>query len=367
MIQDIFVDQAVRGYPLVRRIHKKLGGKAPVVLSDPRELYKLVNRQADPVSQGKQVLFLTRNRGPFIRKCPGTKSYLCCGYQILHIATYCTMDCSYCVLQSYFKPPVLQFFVNQETLFKELDEFFAYDHPPFRRIGTGEFTDSLIWEPWTGISRTLITRFAKQTRAVLELKTKTSNVDFVHGLTHNRKTILAWSINLPAVIHGEERGTASLHARLRAAAQCQSLGYPLAFHFDPIILYKGWKEGYRDLVGKLFSMVSPENIVWISLGSLRFNPSLKPIIQRRFPGSKIVYGEFIPGIDGKMRYFKPLRIKLYRNIVNWIRQKAPDVGIYFCMEDEEIWEKVLGFVPEKKGGLSRLLDGYAKTICELTR
>jgi hypothetical protein len=43
-------------------------------------------------------------------------------------------------------------------------------------------------------------------------------------------------------------------------------------------------------------------------------PTLKPIIARRFPASKIVYGEFITGLDNKMRYFKPLRIALYRQM-----------------------------------------------------
>ncbi|OQY57486.1 MAG: hypothetical protein B6245_16810, partial [Desulfobacteraceae bacterium 4572_88] len=56
------------------------------------------------------------------------------------------------------------------------------------------------------------------------------------------------------------------------------------------------------------------DVVWISLGTFRFMPSLKPIIQDRFPDSKIIYGEFIPGLDGKMRYFKPLRIRLYHGV-----------------------------------------------------
>ena len=45
------------------------------------------------------------------------------------------------------------------------------------RIGTGEFTDSLIWELWTDVSNLLVQRFAAQDHAVLELKTKTTAIE----------------------------------------------------------------------------------------------------------------------------------------------------------------------------------------------
>jgi spore photoproduct lyase len=108
-------------------------------------------------------------------------------------------------------------------------------------------------------------------------------------------------------------------------------------------------------------------MVWISLGTFRFMPPLKAIIEDRFPRSKIVYGEFINGLDGKMRYFKPLRIDLYRKIISWIRELAPDVRIYLCMEDEEVWEKAFGFTPSEMGGLHRMLDDSAAIHCDLDR
>ena len=201
---------------------------------------------------------------------------------------------------------------------------------------------------------------------MLELKTKTVNIERLKGLEHRRKTILSWSLNTPAVMQSEERRTASLEARLTAAARCQKWGYPLAFHFDPMIIYDGCDTDYRWVVKQLFQRISAENIVWISLGTFRFMPALKPVIAQRFPDSKIVYGEFVTGLDNKMRYFKPLRIALYRQMVGWIRDAAPDVTVYFCMEDDEVWEKSMGWVPPPHGGLGRMLDQSAIQTCGLT-
>ncbi|MCP4110455.1 MAG: DNA photolyase [Desulfobacteraceae bacterium] len=360
---SLYIDRQIADLPEVDCVRSRLNVPG-VIVDDAHRIFESVSLADDPVRKGKENLFLTRNRGAFIKKCPGTRHYTCCGYKILHIGTYCFMDCSYCILQSYFHPPVLQYFVNHDEMLTELDSLFSENG--IHRVGTGEFTDSMIWELWTDLSGLLVPRFSAQSQAVLELKTKTTAIENLKHLNHNRKTIVAWSLNTSRVIQNEERGTASLSARLKAAAKCESWGYPLAFHFDPMVIYDGCEQDYREVAEQIFSHVSPDNIVWISLGAFRFITSLKPIIQKRFPKSKIVYGEFIQGLDGKMRYFKPLRIKLYQKMASWIKEIAPEVLIYFCMEDDEVWKKSLGFVPSEQGGLSEMLDKSAAKICNLT-
>ena len=361
-IQKLYIDQQIADSPQVRLIAKRLG-LAGEIVPDVQTVYDTVSAAADPVRQGKKILFLTRNKGSFIKECPGTRTYTCCGYEILHIGSFCQMDCAYCILQSYFHPPVLQYFVNHNDLFKELNSIFS--GKSIHRIGTGEFTDSLIWELWTNLSAQLIPAFGAQKNAVLELKSKTTAIQNLEKLAHNRKTITSWSVNTPRIIAQEERGTASLTARLKAAAKCESWGYPLAFHFDPIVIYDGCEKDYERTLKKLFSFVSPDNIAWISLGSFRFMPALKPLIEKRFPKSKIIYGEFITGLDGKMRYFKPLRMHVYQKIIACIRDLAPQTFIYFCMEDEEVWQKCLGFTASEHGGLDKMLDEQAIRHCDL--
>jgi spore photoproduct lyase len=362
-IERLYVDEELKGHPQTLDMARRLGLTA-VPVDDRTRLFDSLKKENDPWSNGKRVLLLTRNRGAFIKACPGTRGYLCCGYRILHIGTYCTMDCSYCILQSYFHPPLLNYFINHDEMFAELDE--ALKQRRIQRFGTGEFTDSLIWEGWSQLSRRLIQRFAGQTRAVLELKTKTTAITKLKEIRSNRKTILAWSLNTPSIIASQERGTASLEARLRAAAQAQQWGYPLAFHFDPMVIYPGCEDHYRTVLKNLLAVVSPENIVWISMGTFRYIPALKSIIEKRFAQSEIIHGEFIPGLDGKMRYFKPLRIRLYRLMVEWLREHAPNITSYLCMEDEQIWELVYGFAPKSKGGLDRMLDESARIHCGLS-
>lgn len=362
-IRKLYIEQNAVDFPVTRHICSRLEMPAQII-DHPESVYQEIARSPDPEKAGKSILLLTRNRGTFLRDCPGTSYYTCCGYQILHIGTYCSMDCAYCILQAYFHPPVLQFFVNHAEMETSLQQHFARGE--IARIGTGEFTDSLIWESIYPLASRLVELFSRQKACVLELKTKTTAVDSLLGLAHHRKTIMAWSLNTEAVIANQERGTAALGARLAAAEKCQKHGFPLAFHFDPMILYNGCYADYENVIEQLFSRIDPAGIVWISLGSFRFMPELKPIVARRFSGSKIIYNEFIRAIDGKMRYFKPLRIQLYTRVIEAIKSRAPEVFVYFCMEDHEVWQKCLGHIPAKPGGLPMMLDQRAVEICGLS-
>ena len=104
----------------------------------------------------------------------------------------------------------------------------------------------------------------------------------------------------------------------------------------------------------IFEQINPGSIVWISLGTLRYPPRLKPIIRSRFPRSKIVYEEFIPGQDGKMRYLKPVRTEMYSHVYSRIRTHDRNVFVYLCMEGTDVWQKVFGWTPKSSAGLARL-------------
>lgn len=360
-IKKIYITKECSDYPLASEIIKNSGAEVEVT-DDLLPLMKEISESKDPQSKGKEILILAKNRGDFLKKCPGTKYYRCCNYQILHVGSFCPMDCSYCILQTYFHPPVISFFLNQEKMEKELKER-VFSSNKIWRIGTGEFTDSLVWDEFFNYSKYLVNIFKSQKRAILELKTKTVNIENLLDLDHNNKIILSWSLNTPKVISEDERNTTTLEQRLEAASVCEKKGYKLAFHFDPIIIYPGAAEEYKKAVRKIFEYVSPENIVYISIGTFRFMPDLKDIIKKRFEKSKIWCGEFFPGTDNKMRYLKPLRIDIYKQIHDEFMKIDKNLCLYFCMEDDVVWERVFGYEPKAKGGLPVILDESVKKHC----
>ena len=92
--------------------------------------------------------------------------------------------------------------------------------------------------------------------------------------------------------------------------------------------------------------LSDKNIAWISLGALRYPAPLKQIARGRFTSSPIFSAEQITGKDGKTRYLRPLRQKMFKVIYDRLQSVWPNAFIYFCMESEEIWQAVSGRSPK---------------------
>ena len=358
--QKIYIEKAARDYPLTEKVLQYYPQIPVEEIDNSRNRIHEILQQPDPIAYGKQFLLLAHQKGRFLKPCPGTQNHICCGYMILNTANNCDLDCTYCILQGYFNNPMMVVYVNPEDLFSELHTRFTQNPQHFYRIGTGELTDSLTLEPVTRYGEQLIRFFKDYNNAIIELKTKAVFIDGLLDLPHQRRTVLAWSLNASERQASEEPLAPSIDERLDAAVKAQAAGYWLGFHFDPMLYYDGWEAGYYATVKKLFEKIDGKNIAWISLGALRYPAYLDSIIRQRHPESKIVYGEFIPGKDQKYRYFKPIRIEMFRKMRHWIQEFAPSVLVYLCMESDEVWQKAFGWSPGKTAKLAQILDEQVK-------
>ena len=358
-IQRLFIEEAARDDPVTRRVRQRLAHLPAQIIPNKESLRLSSPLAPTDITKAKETLFLARQKGPFWRSCPGTKEYICCGYQILQVVTNCPMDCSYCVLQSYFNFPAMTVFTNWNDLWAEMGAELAARPGKIQRLGTGEFGDSLALDELLGLNRELIDFIGNWPNAVLEIKTKWHRVEPLLPLGPNPQVIFAWSLNTPRLIRQEEHGATPLETRLAAAQKCVRAGFRLAFHFDPLIYYPQWKKEYQEVVEQLFAAVPRESIAWISLGALRYMPPLKNIIRQRFPASRIAEEEFITALDGKKRYFKTQRAEMFARMREWIANLAPEVFVYLCMESPWMWQQVFGYVPSSEE-LGRRLDERAK-------
>ena len=316
----------------------------------------------DRFGLAKKRLYLTKHKGEFFKKCPGSEGQVCCNYFVINFASNCPMDCSYCYLQEYLADNAqLKVFSNLDDLIGEADRVLRKHRGVFFRVGTGEITDSLALEPYTGTVREIIPYFAEQPNVLLELKTKSAFVDSLLDVDPKGHVVVAWSMNPQPVIDWHEDLTASFHERLGAARRCQEAGYRVGFHFDPLIEYSDWETDYRAMVEEIFATVDWTGISWLSLGVLRNTPGLKRTIRERFATSHLLTGEQVCCPDGKLRYFQPLRVEMYRKMVGWIRRAAPTVKIYLCMESKEVWQQVFGFAPTCEKELGNEIAPNAKS------
>lgn len=354
--EKVYITKDSEGLPLTQRVLENTRHVPVEFIADSREVIEEILLARDAAGEGKKRLLVTHQRGQYVKPCPCTPHYVGCNYFIINADLNCPLDCSYCILQLYLDNPLVTIHANTSLLFQHLDDFLHKNRSRRLRIGTGELGDSLALDHLTNRSSELISFFARYTHAILELKTKTVNIANLLAHEPSDNIVIAWSLNSEKLAAEEEIGAPSVEDRIQAAQLVSQAGYRVGFHFDPIIFYEGWEKGYGEVIDLLLARIAWEKIAWISLGSLRFPPALKPVIQKRFPQTKIVYAEFVTGRDGKSRYPKNLRLRLFQRIVDGLKKAGGGkIPVYFCMESKDVWMEVLKKTPRDKREVEKLL------------
>ncbi len=280
--EELIVEHGSESSPIYANLRRTLPQVPVKIVDDLGRGAGSNSAHGDRFGAAKKKLYLSRHKGDFLKKCPGSEGQVCCNYFVINFARNCPMDCSYCYLQEYLLDNAsLKVFSNLDNLIDEADRMLQRHRGVFFRIGTGEITDSLALEPYTGMVRELIPYFAEQSNVLLELKTKSNCVDSILDLDPKGRIVVAWSMNPQPVIDLDEHGTATFNERMIAARRCQDAGYRLGFHFDPMIEYAGWEKDYQSMVEQMFATIDWRQISWLSLGVLRETPGLKRMMRQR--------------------------------------------------------------------------------------
>ena len=352
--ERIFITPEARDDELTQKVLSR-AEKAEVIYLSHREdplkedsSFSNTLDETERIGLGKRWLMLTHYPGEWMKGCPGTLSHVCCNLWVVNPAQGCPLDCTYCCLQNYLRRnPSLTLFTNIKDMLEEIRLKITREPLRFFRICTGELTDSLALDRLTDLSHDLVRFFASTENAVLELKSKASFIDNLIALKyeHKGKTLVSWSVNAPAICENEEALAAPLEERVESARAVAEAGYRLGFHFDPLVYFPGWKEGYFETIRLIFSRIDPKDIAWISIAPLRYHPQQQNIMRKRFPKSRLPFGEHFLAKDNKLRIFQPLRFKMLRFMYQELRKIRADLPVYMCMESAAAWRSITGGAP----------------------
>jgi len=278
-------------------------------------------------------------QGNIMGRCPvASEKTRCCNLATLDAVQQCGFDCSYCSIQSFYHGNQVRFLRN---LVSHLDGL-ELDTEKKYHIGTGQSSDSLMWGNRFGLLDALCRFASANPNVILEMKSKSSRIDYFLENRPPANMVFTWSLNSPTVIQHEEKGSASLDKRLESARKLADQGIPVGFHFHPIVWYEGWKSDYLALVSRLADTFRPEDVVMVSLGTLTFIKPVLKKIRERMPESSILQ---MPMEDcaGKLSY--PFDIK--KDLFSTVYKAFPDswkesVFFYMCMEHIDLWQPVFG-------------------------
>ena len=325
--ENLYIDRAVADNDLVKKIQSKV---SYVNL-------EMVEGERHPGNG----LLLTRNRGQFVKPCPGQKGSVCCGYWVVEWGLGCPFACEYCIIQNYTGAGDITLFVNWEDCHREIIELRERFPGPIR-LGTGQFGDPLALEEIYPLNARIIEWTSEFQNFNLEIKTKSDFIEPILSAKSAHHLTLAFSLNPQKLVEKLEHGAASLSARLDAAKKAATqTGCALAFHFDPVIPCEDWQNEYAQVFEAMHEKLHGLKINWISMGTFRFPAGFQEQVEKYHPDSEILTEEFYPSADGKVRYFRPFREQIYNFVMPRLKGLFPETAVYICMETASVWERLL--------------------------
>jgi spore photoproduct lyase len=334
----LIIDRTAYNDPLTHRLKQRLPDAAIEVVPD-------ITPFLHPQQTRNRSLVITHQRGKFIKDFPEAPGTPPCSERYITTLLNCPFSCSDCYLQSYLDHRQIIVFTNTERMREELKT--ALTNNPPSRITTGEMGDSLAIDHLTGTTADLLPLF-KDTETLLEVRTKSSNID--HLLRHSGKgsslpstiensdrLLVTWTLSPPNAIKKEEHGAARLEDRLDAISKISGSGIKVAIRFDPIIPFYFTQVEYEKIV-KSLKRVAKNRIYRFELGILRFPPGLWENVRSEYPKSAIMQGEYHRDSEGKIRFYRPTRIKIYRELHRILSNHFTGVPVELSMEHNSVWQ-----------------------------
>ncbi len=299
-------------------------------------------KQVTPVKPVKSRIQTGHSNANIFGWCPvASEKTVCCNLRTIDAVQSCAFGCTYCTIQTFYNQTI----TIEADLKAKLN---AIPLEPSKRIhiGTGQSSDSLVWGNRNGMLDTLFEFARSHPQVLLEFKTKSDNIAYFLEHETPPNIVCSWSLNPQEIIENEEYFTAGLEQRLSAARTVADRGVKVAFHFHPIIIYDRWEEAYPQIAREILARFKPEEVLFISFGSVTF---IKPVIKKiREQGlsTKILQMDFVTDPHGKLTYADEIKIRKFRLMHQTFSPWHDTVFFYLCMEKAAIWKPSLGYVYE---------------------
>lgn len=316
---------------------KELRARKDVLKNTPS---KYSDRENNPSESSSMYLEVKASDKKIYGMCPvASKDTICCNLRTIDAVENCGFRCSYCTIQTFYSGRIT-FDKNLREKLKAI----SLDSDRFYHIGTGQSSDSLMWGNHNGVLDDLC-EFAKEhPNVILEFKTKSDNVSYFLLYKMPRNIVISWSLNTDTIIKNEEHRTVSLERRLKAARCVADRGISVGFHFHPLVYYEDWQEEYLSLVEMVKEKFSPEEISFISFGTVTL---IKPVIKQiraRGAATKILQMPMVQDPKGKLTYPDTMKVEMFAHMLQAFEPWRDQVFMYLCMEKADIWKETFGFV-----------------------
>ena len=331
MIDTLYIEQAIATHPRVREIGLRFPSANQVMC----ERYGAVfNRKSQNFRLQKKnpSLILAHKFDNHVLETP--EGYGIGGrnnYYFSHMLN-CIYDCRYCFLQGMYRSAHYVLFVNYDEFFSAMDaKLMAHDGEDVWFF-SGYDCDSLALDPLTGFAQHLLSYLETRPHAMVELRTKSTQIRALLGQAPLSNVIVAFSLTPEPAAVALEHKAPSVAKRINAMTQLAQNGWRLGLRFDPLLDDVRFEEHYQALFRDIFDRIDPACIHSITIGPFRMPGSFFSNVVRLYPDEPLLAGSFA-NRDGLITYPEEREAAMLAFCLDELRAYVSGDKIFSCAVD----------------------------------
>ncbi len=305
MFSTIYVEQAILESSRAQAILQRLASLPVVVIEQYGEIFNR-NNQNFRLQKQKPALILAQKHGHKVLPTPD-------GYGFEHMVSHrggphsstnrdvagfyfshmlnCVYDCRYCFLQGMYRSANYVVFLNYEDFAEEIARTAASEKGSV--FYSGYDCDSLALEPVSGFCEFFLPLFAELPQAVLEIRTKSTQMRFLLERGPLDNCVIAMSFSPQSIAQSLEHKVPSVSKRIDALQKLQQAGWPVALRFEPVIAAGNTMAEYRQLFAEIFDKLDPQQIHSCSLGEFRLPQQYFKRMLKLYPHERLLARETV--------------------------------------------------------------------------
>ena len=292
-LKTIYIEKKVKDHPNTHKILKNVQATKIIYCDSYSEIFN-TNNQNFRIQKTVPTLILAKKEHNFLYPAP--KSFTI-GYNNNYYFSHmlnCPYDCKYCYLQGSLNSSNYLIFVNYDDFFQEI-KYIVKKNNEVSCFFSGYESDNLALEKVSNFLENFILNFKDLDKALLEVRSKSVNINIFKKMRAIYNVIPAFSLNPQFIIDEYEDKTPNLLGRLNAIKTLQEFGWNVGIRFDPLIWIEN-KYLYKEFFDQVFNSVNISKIHSVTLGNFRMPKDFLKKIAKMRPNNGFIQQNLIKQI-----------------------------------------------------------------------
>ena len=295
MFSAIYIEEEVRDWHRVQEIIQPFTDTPKIICERYGEIFNNTN-QNFRIQKKAPALILAKKYGNLVLPSPGGYGFEGGkSFYFSHMLN-CIYDCRYCFLQGMYRSANYVLFVNYDDFESQIIENIRAQNGDSIYY-SGYDCDSLALEPVSQFCEHFLHVFEMHPDAILEIRTKSTQVRCLLGRAPIPNCIVAMSFSSQESTERFEHKVPTIKKRIQALKKLQGMGWQIAIRFEPIIFEERLTENYRLLFEEIFHSLDVSLLHSVSLGEFRMPKTYYKNIVKLYPDEQL-FGRETKMVEG---------------------------------------------------------------------